>query len=558
MASYPPPFPNDPRTQRRMLRDQARLQRLQMQGMRRTSAVGPLLVIAIGLIFLLIQIGRLPAALVLLWFSHWWPLLLVLFGIVRLLEWLLDQRARANGSLTPQRTLGAGVLVLLSLLVIAGVASSLARKDAGHLLGPNFDLNQDNLEQFLGDKHESTQTLTEACPPGTSVIIDNPHGNVSISGTSDDNQLHVVLSAQVFTRSDTEAANRVHQIAPRIDHNGSQLMISVPSVGSARADLNITVPAGTAVSSTVNHGDIQVHSLRSPVSVTANHGDVELSGLSGPVQAHINNADSSLSAHNLSGPFDVEGRSLDLTLSDMQGPVSLHGDFFGTTHLERITSPVTFHTSRTDLQLIRLDGELEITPNADLTASQVTGPMILNTRNRNINLERVSGPLNITNRNGSVTVAIAQPLAPVTIENRNGEIDVTLPTDAQFNIQAETSNADLENDFGLALTQEGDRPKLVGAIGKGGPLLQISTSQADISLHKGSVAPLTPLPPMPPHLTGVPADAMRNAQKEVQRAQQLARDAEKQGRLAEKQARDAAKQARDAAKEAHDGTDDSR
>ena len=461
MASYPPPFSNDPRIQRRILRDQARLQRLQLRGMRRTSVVGPLIVIAVGVIFLLVQIGRIPATALWLWFARWWPLLLVLFGFIRLFEWLLDQRSRTNatGVPTPQRHLGFGVTLLLALLVVAGVASSISRNRAGHLLGPNFEINQDSLERFLGDKHESRQDIGESCPAGTTVTINSAHGNVSISGTSTDNMLRAIASNQIFSRSDADAASKARQISLRVEHSGNQIVITVPDVEGGRADVSITLPTGTPITSTVNHGDIQVHSMRAPVLVTANHGDIELSSLSGPVESHINNADSSLSAHNLYGPLDIEGRSLDLTLSDIHGPVKLQGDFFGTTHLERMNAPVSFHTSRTDLQLVRLDGELEITPNADLTASQITGPIVLNTRNRNINLERVSGPLNITNRNGSVTVAIAQPLSPVMIENRNGDVDVTLPSSAQFNVQAETTNADLENDFGLSLTQEGDRPE---------------------------------------------------------------------------------------------------
>ena len=545
MASYPPPFSNDPRTQRRYLREQARLQRMQLRGMRRTSIVGPILVIAVGVVFLLVQLGRLPATGLWLWFARWWPLLLVVFGFIRLFEWLFDQRARANANGLPsqQRTLGLGVSFLLALLVIAGVASSIARNKAGHLLSPDFEINQDNLERFLGDKHESTQALDVPCPPGSSLTINNAHGNVTVSGTADDNVLHATVNHQIFSRSDSDAAAKARQMSLRVEHNGNQIVLTVPDVEGGHADVNLTVPGGVALIGTVNHGDIQVHSFRAPVQVTANHGDIELSSITGPVAAHINNAGSSLSAHSISGPFQVEGKSLDLTLSDMQGPVSLQGDFFGTTHLERIAAPVTFHTSRTDLQFMRLDGELEISQNADLTASQLVGPVLLNTRNRNISLERVSGPLSITNRNGTITVTLAEPIAPVMIENRNGEVDVTLPTTAQFNVQAETTNAELENEFGLSLTQEGDRPKLLGSVGKGGPLVQISTSQADISLHKGSVESLPVRPPSPARLTELPADArnaIRSAKKE---ADQARREAEQTARQAQKDAQQTARQA---------------
>ena len=273
-----------------------------------------------------------------------------------------------------------------------------------------------------------------------------------------------------------------------------------------------------------------MRSIKGTVAVTANHGDIELSGITGSVTAHINNGDSSFSAHDITGDVTLEGRSLDLTLSEVTGTVSLNGEFFGTTHLEHANGPVKFHTSRTDMQFVRLDGELELSQNADLTGDQIVGPLVLNTRYRNINLDRVSGPISITNRNGSVSVSVAQPIAAIMIENRNGEVDLTLPMDAQFNIQAETSNADLTNDFGLEQTQEGDHPKLSGSVGKGGPMIQLTTSQADLSIHRGSIAPLPPRAPAPPRLTSMPPEAVKaleQAHKELNKAQKEMHSANK-------------------------------
>ncbi len=128
----------------------------------------------------------------------------------------------------------------------------------------------------------------------------------------------------------------------------------------------------------------------------------------------------------------------------------MNGEFFGTTHLQHITGNVLFHTSRTDFRLARLDGEIEISPNADLSADQAVGPLTLATRNRNITLDRVAGDVSVTNRNGSVDLTSAPPLGNITVENRNGSVNVTLPEQAGFSVQAETTNGDLENDFSIA------------------------------------------------------------------------------------------------------------
>src|SRR6266702_2652616 len=139
MANYPPPYPPPPgppygppsgqdwKYQRRMMRDQARAQRdmlreqqrayrYQMRGMRRSSILGPLMIIAIGIVFLLVQTGRIQGHALWMWYGRWWPMLLVGAGVVMLLEWTFDQflhpdqplrrRSGDGGAVTPLSTLG--------------------------------------------------------------------------------------------------------------------------------------------------------------------------------------------------------------------------------------------------------------------------------------------------------------------------------------------------------------------------------------------------------------------------------------------------------------------
>ena len=399
MANYPPPYPPpgapapppDPRYQRQVFREQARMQRdavraqremyrAQMRGMRRGSLVGPLLVITVGVVFLLVQIGRFPAWALWSWYARWWPLLLVIIGVVRLGEWAFDQ-ARSRGqeatAVRPRRVLGGGIIALVVILAGVGITLSIVGNRGSDFFGNGFSINQDNLDEFLGDKHESDQTLSRACPENASVTIENPRGDVAITGTSDDGQIHVSAHKEVFTRTDSEAAGKAQQLAPRIDASGTGVAVIVPAIEGARADLTITLPASAVLQVNANRGDVRVSSMKAAVSVTANHGDVDLSAIHGSIEGHINNGDSSFSARSITGRITVEGRAKDLTLSDLSGPVGLSGEFFGTTHLEHIRGPIRFHTSRTDFQLARLEGEVEISPNADLSADQVVGPVPL-------------------------------------------------------------------------------------------------------------------------------------------------------------------------------------
>ena len=344
---------------------------------------------------------------------------------------------------------------------------------------------------------------------------------------------------EVYSRSDSDAANKSQQLSPKIDRSGSITHLSVAALDGGRADLIITVPSISSNTVVANHGDVKISGVRGPVNVTANHGDVELSAITGVVTTHIQNTGSDFSAHSVTGPVTLEGRGGSITLSDINGAVSVQGDFFGDTHVEHIRAPFRFHTSRTDFQLARLDGQLDISSEEDLSADQMIGPVILNTRNRNITLDRVAGDVTITNKNGKVDLTGAPPLGNVSVENRNGEVTLTVPDQAGFNVQAETTDGDIENDFSLPVSEMSNRKSITGNVGKPGANIKITTTQEDISLKRASIAPLPPLPPPPPAFTDVPA----GAKQAITDAKRTAREAQKAAAAAEKSAKEAAKAA---------------
>jgi hypothetical protein len=568
MANYPPPYPppgapggppygNDWKYQRRVLKEQARVQRdvlraqrdayrYQARSMRRSSILGPLILISIGIIFLLIQTGRLHGYNFWEWYARFWPFLLVGAGIVLLLEWAYDQYTQSDSNQPRyRRRVGGGVFSLLLLLAITGIIFSGIREGGRTKLFNGLNINQESMDEFLGDKHESDQTLVQAFPTGASLNIDNPRGDVTVSGTSDDNQIHIAIHKEVYTRSDSEADDKANRLSPAIKVDGNNVTLSVPSMEGARADLIITVPSGSSPTVNANHGDTKITDIKGNVAVTANHGDVALSAITGSISARINNGNNDISVHSVTGPLTIEGHAHDTTLSDLSGPVTVRGEFFGDAHYEHIRGPIKFHTSRTDFQLNRLDGEIEIGSNAELNASNAVGPVTLTTYSRNITLDRIAGDVFVTNRNGSVDVTSAPPLSNVTVENRNGSVNITIPEQAGFAYQFDATNGDIQTDYSQIKSVDEDNHKNVinGTIGNGGPLLRITTSQGDINLKKGSILPLPPTPPEPPKMTTLPPDA----RKAIDDANRAAREATAEAKAAQKEA---AAQAKEAAKEA--------
>jgi hypothetical protein len=519
MAGYPPPYPYDPKQQARMARDQVKAQlraqkaalraqrdlyryqtRAAIIGHRRSSILGPIIVLAAGVLVLLIRLGRIPLSNFGEWYGRWWPLLLVGAGVILVAEWAFDQLPRPEGTPYVRRGIGGGAIFLVILLAISGVIVSHLHDFHDDIL-QNFSFDPDSIDQFFGEKHETSATSEAAFAAGSSLVINNPHGDVTIAGKSDDNQIHVTVNKQIYSSSDSDANSKSNELSPRISQSGNVVSVSLPWLRGGTADLDITVPDFGDTTVTADHGDVSISGMHAPVTITANHGDIELNSITGAVSAHINNRDSTFTAHHITGDVAVRGNANDITVTDISGQVSLEGEFYGDTHFERVHGPVSFHTSRTQLNLGRLDGEVNISPHSDLTATQITGPTILKTRSRNITLGPVNGDVDVTNSDGSVDITDLPPLGNVQVENKNGEINLSVPMHSNFTVDAETKGGEIDNNLNLNSTTSNNRTSVNGSVGHGGPHVNLHTTHLDINIHEKDIAPPPPLPaPAPPAL----------------------------------------------------------
>jgi DUF4097 and DUF4098 domain-containing protein YvlB len=518
------------RDQARAQRDAYKLQKLaiqaqqaayrrQIRGIRRRSLLGPLLVIAIGVVLLLVRNGNISTTEFLDDYTHWWPMVFVFAGVVVLAEWAFDQIMLSQNPDAPpvgRRGVGAGVVLLLILLSIFGAVNMAVRHHSHEwisALGGEGELV--GMEHLLGDKHESDQTLEQSFPAGTALAIDNISGDVTVNGGSSDGKIHIAVHKEVYSLSDSDAEKHERDISPQISTSGGLMAITVPGFNGTSAFLTVSLPETASTTVTVGRGDIQVTGIKAPVNVTANHGDVELSEIGGDVTVRINRNDASFSAHNITGSVALKGHAQDLSLSDIGGQVGLEGDFYGSTHLEQIRGGLRFHTSRTDLQVARLDGEVEISSDASLSVDRAAGPTLLTTKDRNITFDRMTGDVSVTNTNGTVDLTAAPPLGDVTVKNRGGSVNLTLPDHVGFSVQADTTDGSVENEFDLQSVDHEHRASMSGTVGRGGPKVQITASHGDIDLRKAVIAPLTaaPVAPEAPVAPAAPASPRKRAPK---------------------------------------------
>jgi DUF4097 and DUF4098 domain-containing protein YvlB len=483
------------RQQQRAAQQQARMQRDQYQ-LRTGSLFGPALLIALGVLALLATTHQISFFAVWPLLARWWPLLLIAAGAIRLAEWAWDRQRLARWQTgdppVAMHRLSGGAVALLILLCFAGIIGQIAvgTDHRNDLFGDSFSMNSDALDSTFGDQHESSETLTRPLSAGTSLKLSNPHGDVTIAGTSDDQQMHLTLHRVVTTISDSDAARKEHDLEPIITTAGDSMTVALPNVDGGRANLDVTLPAGTNLTATADHGDLTVTSMHADVWANTSHGDIQMNGITGGVTAHLSRSGSNLTAHGVTGPLTVNGSAQDVTASDVGGALTLRGDFFGVIHLQNVAGPVTFETKRTHLALARLPGEVEIGSDADLSITEAAGPLVLSSRNRNVTLDRIAGDVAVANTNGSVTLTSALPLGNINIGDTNGEVTLNLPQGEGFSVQASTRNGSISNDFGLNQQESRTHQSLNGTVGTGGPTIRVATTESDITLRKTVALPL--------------------------------------------------------------------
>ena len=518
------------RAQRRATAEQARLQRLQfrqqMHAARRTSLVGPLLLLSLGVVLLLLETGRVHWSDAFTWLGRWWPAILIVAGLIMLAEWALDQRRGTAGiAVIPRRNLGGGTVSLLVLLALLGAGIMAAENGsiwARHNIDHRFFRNGlADLPAVLGQRSETTAVMVASLAPAGTLTVDDPHGDISVTGSSTDGQVHVTLHQHIYAWQGNELDNRRQSEGVHFSGGPSHLLLTAPTEDQDDTDLSIELPHDAPLIIHSNHGDVTLEELRGAVDVRAAGGDVKLTALSGPVHLSTQDDDADITAHSLGAGFTLEGRSGDITLSDIEGPVTLHGDFFGTTHLERVHGAVHFQSSFTDFACAGIPGELNVEGRSDLDVNRVEGPLTLSTTNRNLSLQAVHGAAVVTDRNGSVSLAFAGPLQSSQVNNENGSVEVTIPANQGFGLQANSHNGDIQDDFGLSSQKTGESTQVSGHVGAGGPELRLQTTEGDISLHRAgndeadsswsdSPKRITPNPRSQPkanHSTTKPADA---------------------------------------------------
>ncbi len=462
---------------------------------RHRSFAGPVVLIVIGTVFLLSTMGVLHIEHLGVLFAHYWPLLLILWGVIKLIEY---QQARSSGSRVSG--IGAGGVFLLIVLICFGlVATQLSRLDMEGIRD-HINFGDDGDFPFFGHNYSFDDQLQESFPAGASLHVVSERGAVHVNA-SDDNQIHVLVHKRIQTESQSDADKFNAGTKPQINVSGNVVTVNANTQGSGEhrvtADMDISVPRKAFLVLTARRGDVNVMGREGDIDITSRNGEVSVTDVTGKVSLDLN--DSSARISQISSDVSIQGKAKDVSIEDIKGTVSLNGEFQESVKLAKLAKAVTFKSSRTDLEFSKLDGDLDLDSD-DLRASDVIGPLHISTRDKDIRLTGIAGDVRLKNENGAVEIRMNK-MGSMQVENRSADIQVYLPDKANFQVDARTHDGEVQTDFSELKTSNSDEQgTATGTIGSGGPKLVLTNEHGGIEIRKGSGAPPPEPESAPSHL----------------------------------------------------------
>jgi DUF4097 and DUF4098 domain-containing protein YvlB len=454
----------------------------------RRSLAGPLILIILGVIFLLGTMGVLHWDSLARVFARFWPLLLILWGAVKFVEY---RQAEKDG-VRPAGIGAGGIFLLIFLIALGLTATQTARLNWG-AIRDEMDINiDDGSFPMFGHTYNFDDRLEQDFPAGSNLQITNDRGAVTVN-SSDDNKIRVVVRKRVNAENEQDSEKYNTGTKPQITVNDHTVTLNANTRGAGdhwvTSDLEVSIPRKASVSINARKGDVSVMGRDGDVQITNQKSDVNVTDVNGKLDLSLQRSSAHIS--QVSSDVNVDGHINDISIDDVKGTLRLNGEFVETLKLSKIAKPVSFKTSRTEMEFTKLDGDLDL-DSGDLRATNITGPVRLSTRSKDIVLDGVVGDVRLKDENGAVELHMTKP-GSMQVENRNGDIQIFLPDKAAFHLDARTRDGEVQSDFEqLQVNNSGNETTATGTIGNGGPQLVVTNEHGTIELRKRAAVAMTP------------------------------------------------------------------
>jgi DUF4097 and DUF4098 domain-containing protein YvlB len=429
----------------------------------RASIGGPLVLIAIGFLFLIHTLS--PSFNIGMIVAQYWPYFLILWGVLQLLE--IFARALRGGPVPPNGVSAGGWGVVLVIIMIGLISWAWHRPGVWWQHNVVFGRTMD----MFGQAHDySFDTVRKPVGKAPRVLIESFRGDAKIAG-ADTTEISVSGRKTIRTM-DGATADRANRDTPvEVIVHGNTVMVrcnqdKAGERSQISTDMDILLPRGSTIEATGRAGDLDIASITGAVDVTTDNGTVRIDDITGDVNVDTRRSDD-IHCSKVNGSVSLRGHGSDVDLSKIGGQVSISGDYNGSISLREISKPVRVESMRTQLDAQAVPGSL-VLERGSLEAQNVTGPVKVATQATDVTFNGFSDAVDIAVDRGDIQLKPAHlPLGKMTVRTRSGDIDVSLPDKATVAVVATTNHSEIQNDFSPALKEDTREhgARLEGAIG---------------------------------------------------------------------------------------------
>lgn len=437
------------------------------------------LLIGIGVIFLLKNLGyEIPV-----WtgVARYWPILLILWGVIKLFDYARWKKAGEPGPL-----FGAGEVVLLIIITLSGLALTAATN-----MSPDFanifEVAGLNIAEVTGKSYQYSEHYEKDVPSGSSIEIINRYGAVEVTA-SDENRISVDVAKTVIASDDTQAEELSKVLTYSIVEESGRYRV----ISNFNRDQNGSRGRRLKTSLTVRVPK------KASLSINNRYGPVEVTDLIGDQQ--VDNGFGATTLSRISGAVDIKSRNDQVVVEDITGPATISNEF-GNVEARRVTGKLELKHRNGSIDLEEIKGDTRVkTEFGSITAKEIQGSLGIEARMTSVdvahvennltienqfqyvNVEDVKGTLSVENHNGNVDISYAEsPRNNIRVSNKFGEVKLVMPASSSFSINARTSFASVSTDFEeLRRRNDPERNTLTGQIGSGGPEIRIDNQNGNI------------------------------------------------------------------------------
>ncbi len=449
------------------------------------SVVGPMILIGLGVLFLIRNV--IPDFPVLDLLSHYWPVLLILWGGLRLLEVLF---LAATARPLPRAGISGGEWIVVILVCVIGGGVNTANHYHDWL--PNQRALR-GLVVNMGESFDYPMADSEKpCAANCKVLIENFRGNAKIVG-ADTKVIKLTgrKSIRSFQQTDADLANT--ETPTELVVQGDQIIVRtnqsrVNDSLVVSTDLELQVPFNTSIEGHGRSGDFDIQDIKGNVDLSSDNAGIRLEKIGGTVRVETRRSDI-IRASDVKGSVDLKGHGQDVELTDIAGPVTVNGTYVGQTQLSNLMLPVHYEDSQVTLNLEKLPGQVRIGA-GEVTGENLIGPVRLTAHSRDVHLTTFTQALELNLDRGDIQLSPGKTIPRMDVKiAHSGDIDLSLPEKAKFDLKATTEHGEAHNNYGDALTVSDQRhgAEIDSSGVSGGPQLRLDTMRGTLTVGKGEL-----------------------------------------------------------------------